>query len=117
VERVLDWWGERTPLGQPVDVTTEATASDRAVTLGMAGTGASHESATTSGTSLTESTLATVNRRACRRSRELANARFTLLLDDFTTSPRRSDRRRAAAKDAASRGVRICAPERAASRG
>jgi hypothetical protein len=110
-ERVLDWWGEpHATSASRLDMTTEATASDRAVTLGMAGTGASHKSATTSGTSLTESTLATVNRRGLPQVvQELANTRFTLLLDDFHYIPEAVQTDVAQQlKDAASRGVRIC---------
>jgi hypothetical protein len=111
-ERVLDWWGEpHVTVAGKLDMTTEAKATDRGVTLGLAGTGAAAKSATTTGTSLTETMQATVNRRGLPQVvQELARTRFTLLLDDFHYIPAAIQGDVAQQlKDAASRGVRICA--------
>ena len=110
-DRVLDWWGEpHSTTASRLDMTSEQKATDRGVSLGMAGTGATSKSANTSGTSLTDGTLATVNRRGLPQVvHELAGTQFTVLLDDFHYIPAAIQGDVAQQlKDAASRGVRIC---------
>ena len=110
-ERVLDWWGEpHVTTASRLDQTTDQKASDRNVNIGVAGAGVASKSTTSTGTSTTETSLATVNRRGLPQVvQELANTRFTLLLDDFHYIPAaiQSDVAQQL-KDAASRGVRIC---------
>jgi hypothetical protein len=110
-ERVLDWWGEpHTTTASRLDSTTDSKSSDKGVTLGVSGTGASHKHGNVSGTGVTETTQATANRRGLPQVvQELANTPFTLLLDDFHYIPAaiQSDVAQQL-KDAASRGVRIC---------
>lgn len=110
-ERVLDWWGEpHATTASRVEQTAEQKASDRGVTLGLAGAGATSKSATTASTSRSETTQATVNRRGLPQVvQELAHTKFTILLDDFHYIPAaiQSDVAQQL-KDAASRGVRIC---------
>ena len=110
-DRVLDWWGEpHSTTASRLDMTSEQKATDRGVTLGVAGTGATSKSANTSGTSLTDGSLATVNRRGLPQVvHELAGTQFTVLLDDFHYIPSAIQGDVAQQlKDAASRGVRIC---------
>jgi hypothetical protein len=110
-ERVLDWWGEpHATTASRLDQTTDQKVSDRAANIGIAGLGVGSKSITTAGTSVTETQLATVNRRGLPQVvQELANTKFTLLLDDFHYIPAaiQSDVAQQL-KDAASRGVRIC---------
>ncbi len=110
-ERVLDWWGEpHVTTASRLDSTTDSKTSDKSVTLGLSGTGASHKHASASGSGTTESTQATVNRRGLPQVvQELATTAATVLLDDFHYIPAaiQSDVAQQL-KDAASRGVRIC---------
>jgi hypothetical protein len=110
-ERVLDWWGEpHVTTASRLEQTTEQSARDRGASLGIAGLGGTTKSATTTGTSTTETTLATANRRGLPQVvQEIANTSYALLLDDFHYIPAtiQSDVAQQL-KDAASRGVRIC---------
>ncbi|MBA3451554.1 MAG: hypothetical protein H0T42_00490, partial [Deltaproteobacteria bacterium] len=110
-ERVLDWWGEpHVKVASRADTTTEGSARERAVNLGVTGTGASTRgTSTTSGTSA-DTLQATVNRRGLPQVvDELANKATTILLDDFHYIPRAIQADVAQQlKDAASRSVRIC---------
>ncbi len=110
-ERVLDWWGEpHSTTASRVESTSEAKTSDKGVTLGLSGTGASHKHGSTVGSGSTETTQAMVNRRGLPQVvQELANTEVTVLLDDFHYIPAviQGDVAQQL-KDAASRGVRIC---------
>ena len=110
-ERVLDWWGEpHTTTASRADTSSELKVTDRGVTLGMAGTGASSKTGNTTGSNTMETTVATVNRRGLPQVvHDVANTQFTLLLDDFHYIPSAIQADVAQQlKDAASRGVRIC---------
>jgi hypothetical protein len=110
-ERVLDWWGEpHSTSASRLDSTTDSKTSDKSVTLGISGTGASHKHASVVGSGTTETTQATVNRRGLPQVvQELAGTQFTVLLDDFHYIPQAIQGDVAQQlKDAASRGVRIC---------
>lgn len=110
-ERVLDWWGEpHSTTASVADATSDQKAHDRGVNVGLAGAGVGTKTATTTGTTTSETTQATVNRRGLPQVvAELANTRFTLLLDDFHYIPTAIQGDVAQQlKDAASRGVRIC---------
>ena len=110
-ERVLDWWGEPHATTASVsDTETSADGRERVAQIGIAGIGGSHK-ATHVGTNATvEGMQATVNRRGLPQVvQELANSRYTLLLDDFHYIPAAIQGDVAQQlKDAASRGVRIC---------
>lgn len=110
-ERVLDWWGEpHSKVASQLESTSEGASRERAVNLGVTGTGASTRGGTTT-TGLTSETLqATVNRRGLPQVvDELARTAFTVLLDDFHYIPHAIQGDVAQQlKDAASRGVRIC---------
>ncbi len=110
-ERVLDWWGEpHAKVASQASTTSEGSARERAVNLGITGTGASTRG-TNSTTGTTAETLqATVNRRGLPQVvDELANKATTILLDDFHYIPHALQNDVAQQlKDAASRGVRIC---------
>ena len=110
-ERVLDWWGEpHSKVASQATTTTEGSARERAVNLGITGTGASTRG-TNSTTGATADTLqATVHRRGLPQVvDELAHKATTILLDDFHYIPHAIQGDVAQQlKDAASRGVRIC---------
>jgi hypothetical protein len=110
-DRVLDWWGEpHAVTAGATETVGQTSAHDHNVSVGISGTGAGtkHSSGTTSGTA--EVTQATANRRGLPQVvQELANTRYTLLLDDFHYIPAAIQADVAQQiKDAASRGVRIC---------
>ncbi|HEU0030282.1 MAG TPA: hypothetical protein VFQ53_06615 [Kofleriaceae bacterium] len=110
-ERVLDWWGEpHSMTASHADSTTEGTASDKTVQIGVSGTGASTRHGSQSGTGTVDTTQATVNRRGLPQVvQELAATQYTVLLDDFHYIPAAIQGDVAQQlKDAASRGVRIC---------
>jgi hypothetical protein len=110
-ERVLDWWGE--PHATTASTTATETDSDvreRSGQIGMSGTGAAHKSSHTHLGASAEAIQATVNRRGLPQVvQELANTKYTLLVDDFHYIPTaiQSDVAQQL-KDAAGRGVRIC---------
>ena len=111
-ERVLDWWGEpHTTTVSHIDTTSAQKASDRGVNLGISGTGATHKTTSSSGEGTSDTSQATANRRGLPQVvQELANTQYTLLLDDFHYIPPAIQGDVAQQmKDAASRGVRICA--------
>lgn len=110
-ERVLDWCGEpHTTMASRTDTVADASSKERTVTLGVSGTGASTRA--NSNTTHTNADLlsATSQRRGLPQVvDQLANSKYTLLLDDFHYIPLaiQSDVAQQL-KDAASRGVRIC---------
>jgi len=110
-ERVLDWWGEpHVKIASRADTTTEASARERAVNLGVTGTGASTKGTSSSSGTSADTLQATVNRRGLPQVvDELAGKQTTVLLDDFHYIPLAIQNDVAQQlKDAASRGVRIC---------
>lgn len=110
-DRVLDWVGEpHSMTAGTAEGGSDAHNTERAANLGLAGLGASTRSATTTGTSTGETTSITSNRRGLPQVvAEIANSKFTLLLDDFHYIPAAIQGDVAQQlKDAASRGVRIC---------
>jgi hypothetical protein len=110
-ERVLDWWGEpHVTTAARLDVKLDQKVVDRGATIGLAGSGVAAKSASTTSSSSTESTQATVNRRGLPQVvQEIANTKYTVLLDDFHYIPSAIQADVAQQlKDAASRGVRIC---------
>jgi hypothetical protein len=110
-ERVLDWWGEpHSTTAASVDVTTETSAHEKGLTLGVPGSGASGKQVSSTAHAGTQSTQATVNRRGLPQVvQEIAHTPYTILLDDFHYIPSQIQGDVAQQiKDAASRGVRIC---------
>ncbi len=110
-DRVLDWYGEPHAMtASSAASTTDTHSSERAVNLGVSGTGASHKRAEGGNAGATDTTQATVNRRGLVQVvAELAHTATTLLVDDFHYIPAaiQSDVAQQL-KDASSRGVRIC---------
>jgi hypothetical protein len=110
-ERVLDWCGEpHSTLASRTDSVADAAGKEQNLRVGTSGTGAAtrnHSQSTTTGADLLS---ATSQRRGLPQVvDQLANSKFTLLLDDFHYIPLaiQSDVAQQL-KDAASRGVRIC---------
>jgi hypothetical protein len=110
-DRVLDWWGEpHSTTATQADAEADMATSEKNVSVGVTGTGASHRSANATTGTATETMQATVSRRGLPQVvQELANTRYTVLLDDFHYVPAAIQGDVAQQlKDAASRGVRIC---------
>lgn len=110
-ERVLDWYGEpHTTIATRADTLTETKGADRGGQIGLAGIGASNRSTSTNANARMETTQATAHRRGLPQVvQELANTKFTVLLDDFHYVPQAIQGEVAQQiKDAAGRGVRIC---------
>jgi len=110
-ERVLDWYGEpHSTTASTAEATTQTSAHEKGITVGVPGTGAGGKHLSTTGHAGTETTQATVNRRGLPQVvQELAHSPYTILLDDFHYIPPavQSDVAQQL-KDASSRGVRIC---------
>jgi hypothetical protein len=110
-ERVLDWWGEpHTTMTSSIETKTETATRERTATIGISGTGAQHKSGHLEAEAAAETLQATVNRRGLPQVvSELANTKYTILVDDFHYIPAAIQPDVAQQlKDAASRGVRIC---------
>ncbi|MGE0395936.1 MAG: hypothetical protein AB7T06_04340 [Kofleriaceae bacterium] len=110
-ERVLDWCGEpHSTMASRTDTLADAAGKEHSFRVGTSGTGAAtrgHSQTTSTGADLLS---ATSQRRGLPQVvDQLANTRYTLLLDDFHYIPLaiQSDVAQQL-KDAASRGVRIC---------
>ena len=110
-ERVLDWYGEpHSTIATRADTRTEVKGNERGATLGLPGTNATNRSLASNQNATMETTAATAHRRGLPQVvQELANTKFTILLDDFHYIPNniQSDVAQQL-KDAAGRGVRIC---------
>jgi hypothetical protein len=110
-ERVLDWYGEpHTTIATRADTDTKTKGTDRGAQIGIAGMGANNRSTATEQSGVTETTQATAHRRGLPQVvQELANTKYTVLLDDFHYVPQAIQSEVAQQiKDAAGRGVRIC---------
>ncbi|HEX5063181.1 MAG TPA: hypothetical protein VFV99_27585 [Kofleriaceae bacterium] len=110
-ERVLDWYGEpHSTTATNADATTDTSAHEKSVTVGVPGTGAAGKHLSTHAQMGTETTSATVNRRGLAQVvQEIAHSPYTLLLDDFHYIPPAVQADVAQQlKDASSRGVRMC---------
>jgi hypothetical protein len=110
-ERVLDWWGEpHSTMASHTDTQADASNKEHNVRIGLSGTGAGGRKSSTSTATGSDLLSATSQRRGLPQVvDQLANSKFTLLLDDFHYIPLaiQSDVAQQL-KDAASRGVRIC---------
>jgi hypothetical protein len=110
-ERVLDWYGEpHTTVATQANTRTETKGNERGANVGLAGTGASGRSTSLNQQATMDTMQATAHRRGLPQVvQEIANSRFTVLLDDFHYIPAalQSDVAQQL-KDAAGRGVRIC---------
>ena len=110
-ERVLDWYGEpHSTVATRADTRTETKGNERGATIGIAGAGAQNRSTSSAANATVETTQATAHRRGLPQVvQELANTRFTILIDDFHYIPNELQADVAQQlKDASSRGVRIC---------
>ena len=110
-ERVLDWWGEpHSTTASHADASTESRTHEHQGSIGLSGTGASTRHGNAALTGATDTLAATSNRRGLPQVvKELANTKYTLLLDDFHYIPAAIQGDVAQQlKDAASRGLRIC---------
>ncbi len=110
-ERVLDWWGEpHSTTASTADATTDTSAHEKGITLGIPGSGAAGKHVSTTSHVGTQTSHATANRRGLPQVvQEIANSPYTILLDDFHYIPAQIQPDVAQQiKDAASRGVRIC---------
>lgn len=110
-DRVLDWWGEphATVAGES-KTRAQTSLRERAVNLGLTGTGASTKGVSSTVGTAGETLQATAHRRGLPQVvDELAGTAMTILLDDFHYIPQAIQPDVAQQlKDAASRGVRIC---------
>src|SRR5690242_12158968 len=110
-ERVLDWYGEpHSTVATRADSTTQTKGSDRGGQIGIAGIGANTRATSQDASGVIETTQATAHRRGLPQVvQELANTKYTVLLDDFHYVPQGIQGEVAQQiKDAAGRGVRIC---------
>lgn len=111
-ERVLDWYGEpHTTVATHADTHTATKGNERGANLGLLGAGATGRATSLDATARMETTQATAHRRGLPQVvQELANTPYTVLLDDFHYIPTAIQADVAQQlKDAAGRGVRLCA--------